>query len=146
LVFRAPPEVAARADWKSMKEMADTLITSMKERGVAAYMPLPNVAAPAPRIEIFVRHWEARDTKTHLRPSTAAILVGGAIGAGVQLAHARDVEVDCAVVREGESGPFFRHHFVASTGDEVAEHILDRIFTEKPDTGADQPRHMFGPP
>jgi hypothetical protein len=133
LVFRGTPEVAAHSDWRSIRSTADALLEGMKERGIAGYMPNPGVEVAAPRIELFIRHWAAKDGKKNVSPGAAAIIFGGLVGATIGLAHAGDVVVDCTVYREGEEAPWFRRRFVASTGEALASAILSRVFTERAD-------------
>jgi hypothetical protein len=140
VVFRSTEEVATKADRRSMRVMADTLLTGMRERGVSGYMPPSGADVPAPRIELFVKKWELTGGRK-MSDSTAGLLFGGVIGAAIATrgaAHSHDAVVDCSVYRTGDKVPAFRHVFNGDTAHGVANQILDRVFTERTgDTGQD---------
>jgi len=128
LVFRSTPEVAAKSDRRDMNRMAAELLDGIQKKGLVGYVPAEGQAAPPPRIEFFVKRWDAPSGK-RLTGYWAGVLVG--IPASVNDAvHAKDVQIECKVVREGESTPADTRLFVGETGDDVASDILSQAFSD----------------
>lgn len=128
LVFTSTPEVAAKSDRRDMNRMAAELLDGMQKKGLVGYVPAEGQAAPPPRIELFVKRWDAPSGR-RLTGYWAGVLFG--IPASINDAvHAKDVQIECKVVREGESTPADTHLFVGETGDDIASDILSQAFTE----------------
>jgi hypothetical protein len=132
LVFTTTPEVAAKADRRGMRVMADDLVEGIKARGLSAYQPVDGQAAPPPRLDCFIKRWDALGGRRLGASSYGGQLILGVFAAPVAAAHARDVEVECSVIREGEAVPADRYLFTGESGNAVASDILDRVFTDKP--------------
>jgi hypothetical protein len=128
LVFTSTQEVAAKPDRRDMNRMAAELLDGMQKKGLVGYVPAAGQAAPPPRIELFVKRWDAPSGK-RLTGYWAGVL--GGIPASVNDAvHAKDVQIQCKIVREGESTPADTRLFVGETGDDVASDILSQAFSE----------------
>jgi hypothetical protein len=132
LVFTTTPEVAAKADRRGMRVMAQDLVDGIKAKGLSAYLPVGEQPAPPPRLDCFIKRWDAIGGRRLGASSYGGELILGVFAAPVAAAHARDVEVECSVIREGEAVPADRYLFTGETGNAVARDILDRIFTDEP--------------
>ncbi len=129
LVFRATPEVAARADRRSLQAFGQSLLEGLREKGLVGCLAPEGEPAPAPRLEFMVERWDALGGKRLGR--YAAGVIFGLPAAVASLVHARDVQVDCSVVREGETAAADHYLFIGETGDDVASEILTRVFTDE---------------
>jgi hypothetical protein len=112
--------------------MADDLVDGIKAKGLSAYLPVDGQAAPPPRLDCSIKRWDAVGGRHLGASSYGGGLMLGIFAAPVAAAHARDVEVECSVTREGEAIPADRYLFSAESGNAVASDILDRIFTNEP--------------
>jgi hypothetical protein len=129
LVFTGTPEVAAKSDRRGMNAMAATLLEGMKKKGLVGYVPAEGQAAPPPRIELFVKRWDALGGH-RLTGYWAGVLFG--VPALVNdSVHAKDVQVECRVVREGESAEADRRLFTGETGDDIADQVLSHAFSDE---------------
>jgi hypothetical protein len=129
LVFRATPEVAAHSDRRALQAFGQSLIDGLNEKGLVGYLTAEGEAAPAPRLEFMIHRWLALGGK-RLSPYWAGVIFG-VPAAAANIAHASDVQVDCSVIREGETTPADHYLFIGQTGDAVASEILERVFTDE---------------
>jgi hypothetical protein len=129
LIIRATPAVAAKADRRGMRDMADALVGAMKEKGISSYVAEEGQVVPAPRIDLFITRWEAPGGK-RMSSATASYFLG-VVGTAELIAHAHDVELECTVTREGEATPVGKHAFFAESGEAVASDIVSRVFTDQ---------------
>lgn len=148
LTFNATPEVAGHLDPAALAITIEHLKEGLKERGIASYTPKIGEPAPAPRIDLSVRHWQGKvDIGREMSPGSYWAGLIGPPGV-TQAIHAHDVEIECIVLREGDRKPTFRHTFAGYSGKDVVDDMLSRIFTDKagddgvgPPPGVDLHRH-----
>lgn len=135
LTFNATPELAEHLDQAALAITIAHLKEGLADRGLTSYTPKAGEPAPPPRIDLSVRHWVGKvDVGLEASPNNFWV-PGSVIGSAI---HARDVEIECVVLREGDKAPSFRHTFAGYSGKDVVDEILSRIFTSRTgDNGVD---------